>query len=133
VSESLEIGQRVVITKAQKSMDCAYEGQHGKILGIEGKNCRLLLDCGHPFTMPLAHLEASEYHRCVKCSTLYLLKDLRTPSFWRAGLLCRPCWNELEIPRHQREFKAAQQKKKQPKPKNVQVKLPARRKRKRRR
>jgi recombinational DNA repair protein (RecF pathway) len=74
-------------------------------------------------------LAPSPYHRCVNCRSLKKLKDLRTPSFWRGGKLCRKCWRELNIGHHQRQFKKAQEQEKKKPARKATVRLPARRKR----
>lgn len=127
-------GTRVVLTQGLRGVPCAPKGKYGTVSrpGDDDGTYLVVMDCGHPLHLPAGILEPTPYHRCVNCRALKKLKDLRTPSFWRSGLLCRGCWKELNIGHHQRVFKKAQSKKKgaAKKSKATPVRLPARKRRK---
>jgi len=126
-------GDRVTLLRERKGLSCAYKGQHGSVSTVDGSRCGVLLDCGHLLDVAASGLAPSPYHRCINCRELKALKDLRIPSFWRGGYLCRKCWRELNIGHHQREFrkaKALEGKRKKP-VRKVAVGPPARRRKRR--
>lgn len=55
------VGEHFRIVKADKTMDCAYIGQVGRVLNaVNSDIARVLLRCGHTLDMDLASLEQIE-------------------------------------------------------------------------
>ena len=54
-------GVRVMLTKKQRGLDCAYVGQHGRIVEtFADETARVVLKCGHVIIIPLEELETCE-------------------------------------------------------------------------